>query len=121
MIRRARIFEGVFNTKILDVGPNLVRFIPLVPGLSSGARGNHPYSGGEVTLVRDPPIRVMLWEPSACAAGRSDRGSLREAAWFPGLAVSVVPRPESIAAGHATGEGGDLFVFSDTTEGPLGL
>jgi hypothetical protein len=28
--------------------------------LRAGARGNHPYSGGEVTIVRTPPIRVML-------------------------------------------------------------
>jgi hypothetical protein len=38
-------------------------FIPpvrVVPG--SGARGNHPFSGDEVTIVRTPPIRVMLDE-----------------------------------------------------------
>jgi hypothetical protein len=43
-----------------------VEFIPLdsvVPGLSSGARGNHPFLGGGVTVVRTPPIRVMLWGP----------------------------------------------------------
>ena len=51
-----------------------VRFIPpvqVVPGLSSGVRGNHPYSGGEVTIVRAPPIRVMLWGPRTGAAGQT--------------------------------------------------
>jgi len=51
-----------------------VRFIPpvqVVPGLSSGARGNHPYSGGEVTIVRAPQIRVMLWGPHTGAAGQT--------------------------------------------------
>jgi hypothetical protein len=50
-----------------------VEFIPPVRvlGLSSGARGNHPYSGGEVTIVRAPPIRVMLWRPRTGAAGQA--------------------------------------------------
>jgi hypothetical protein len=51
-----------------------VRFIPpvqVVPGLSSWARGNHPYSGGEVTIVRAPPIRVMFWGPLTGAAGQT--------------------------------------------------
>ena len=51
-----------------------VRFIPpvqVVPGLSSGVRGNHPYSGGEVTIVRAPPIRVMFWGPRTGAAGHT--------------------------------------------------
>ena len=54
-----------------------VRFIPpvqVVPGLSSGVRGNHPYSGGlggEVTIVRAPPIRVMFWGPRTGAAGQT--------------------------------------------------
>jgi hypothetical protein len=51
-----------------------VRFIPpvgVVPGLSSGARGNHPFSGGEVTIVRIPPIRVMFWGPRSGAAGQT--------------------------------------------------
>ena len=43
----------------------------VVPGLSSGARGNHPYSEGEVTIVRAPPIRVMLWGPRTGAAGQT--------------------------------------------------
>ena len=51
-----------------------VRFIPpvqVVPGLSSGVRGNHPYSGGEVTIVSAPPIRVMFWGPRTGAAGQT--------------------------------------------------
>jgi hypothetical protein len=38
-------------------------------GLSSGARGNHPFSGGEVTIVRTPPVRFMFWGPRTIAAG----------------------------------------------------
>jgi hypothetical protein len=43
----------------------------VVPGLSSGARGNHLYSGGEVTIVSTVPIRVMLWGPLTVAAGQT--------------------------------------------------
>ena len=42
----------------------------VVPGLSSGARGNHPYSGGKVTIVHAPPIRVMLWGHTQAQSGR---------------------------------------------------
>ena len=54
-----------------------VRFIPpvqVVPGLSSGARGNHPYSGVEVTIVRTPPIRVMLWGPFLAVLAATQEG-----------------------------------------------
>ncbi len=43
----------------------------VVQGLSSGARGNHPYSGGEVTIVCTPQIRVMLWGRRTDAAGQT--------------------------------------------------
>jgi len=43
----------------------------VVPGLSSGACGNHPYSGGEVTIVCTPLIRVMLWGPCTETAGQT--------------------------------------------------
>jgi hypothetical protein len=49
-----------------------VEFIPpdrVVPGLSSWACGIHPFSGGGVTIVRIPPIRVMFWGPHTGAAG----------------------------------------------------
>ena len=41
----------------------------MIPGLSSWDSGNHPFSGGGVTVVSTPPIRVMSWGPRTGAAG----------------------------------------------------